>query len=90
MAKEELETEPIAKEEEPKEEPKEEESKEEPKKEEPKEEPKTKTVVEKETKSAGCPETFGYLSKRPPDTPIPPQCLVCPKMVDCMLSPRES
>jgi hypothetical protein len=60
-------------------------------KEEPiEEEPKTKTVVEKETEFAGCPESFGYLANRPPDAPIPPQCLVCPKMVDCMLSPRES
>ena len=54
------------------------------------EEPKTKTFVEKETEFAGCPESFGYLANRPPDAPIPPQCLVCPKMVDCALSPRES
>ena len=75
--KEEPETESIAKEEEPIEE-------------EPREEPETKTVVEKETEFAGCPATFGYLANRPPDAPIPPECLVCPKMVDCMLSPRES
>jgi hypothetical protein len=60
------------------------------KEEEPKEEPKTKTVAKKEAESSGCPESFGYLANRPPDAPIPPQCLVCPKMVDCMLSPRES
>jgi hypothetical protein len=63
-------------------------------KEEPKEEPKEETEIEssdkKESESSGCPEHFGYLANRPPDAPIPPQCLVCPKMVDCMLSPKES
>lgn len=59
-------------------------------KEELKEEPKTETVAKKESESSGCPEHFGYLANRPPDTPVPSQCLVCPKMVDCMLSPRES
>jgi hypothetical protein len=59
-------------------------------KEEPKEAYKTEQSAKKESDSSGCPEAFGYLANRPPDTPIPPQCLVCPKMVDCMLSPRES
>jgi hypothetical protein len=59
-------------------------------KEEPKEETKTEPSAEKESESTGCPESFGYLANRPSETPIPPQCLVCPKMVDCMLSPRES
>jgi hypothetical protein len=59
-------------------------------KEEPKVEPRTKSPDKKGSESSGCPERFGYLANRPPDTPIPPQCLVCPKMVDCMLSPRES
>lgn len=59
-------------------------------KEEPKEEPKIEPSVQKESESSGCPEHFGYLANRPPDTPIPSRCLVCPKMVDCMLSPRES
>ena len=59
-------------------------------KEEPKEETKTEPSAKKERESSGCPEYFGYLANRPPDAPIPPQCLVCPKMVDCVLSPRES
>jgi len=59
-------------------------------KEEPKEEPKIEPSAKKESESSGCPAHFGYLANRPPDTPIPSQCLVCPKMVDCMLSPRES
>ena len=57
---------------------------------EPEEAPKTKQPTKKEAESSGCPEEFGYLANRPPNTPIPSQCLVCPKMVDCMLSPRES
>lgn len=42
---------------------------------------------EKENKT-GCPQDFGYLANRPKDTPIPQECLVCPKMVDCMLKNR--
>jgi hypothetical protein len=74
------------------------------KEEEPKEETKTEALDREETKEtfrteqsakeesglSGCPEYFGYLANRPPDAPIPPQCLVCPKMVDCVLSPKES
>jgi hypothetical protein len=42
-----------------------------------------------ETKETGCPEKFGYLANRPKDAPIPPDCLLCPKMVDCMLKTKE-
>lgn len=93
---EEPQAEPAAKKEEPKTEPivrkePEEEPKAEPIAEaEPEEAPKTEQPNKKEAESSGCPEEFGYLANRPPDTPIPSQCLVCPKMVDCMLSPRES
>jgi hypothetical protein len=59
-------------------------------KEEPEEKPQIEPSAKKESESSGCPEHFGYLANRPPDTPVPSQCLVCPKMVDCMLSPRES
>ena len=48
-----------------------------------------KTPIIKESESTGCPETFGYLANRPQDAPIPQICLSCPKMVDCMLSPRD-
>ena len=60
---------------------------------------KTKKTLKKETKkeisdkkeidSSDCPENFGYLAKRPKESPIPQVCLSCPKMVDCMLSPRD-
>jgi hypothetical protein len=47
------------------------------------------TVKKGEKGSPSCPEQFGYLANRPKDVPIPQECLSCPKMVDCMLSPRE-
>jgi len=44
--------------------------------------------LEKEGKGpSGCPHYFGYLAKRPKDAPIPQQCLVCSRIVDCMLNP---
>ena len=59
----------------------------------------SKTSLKKETKKeipdkkekdgSDCPENFGYLAKRPKESPIPQLCLSCPKMVDCMLSPRN-
>ncbi|MBT8171382.1 hypothetical protein KJN74_00725 [Candidatus Bathyarchaeota archaeon] len=48
-----------------------------------------KSTEKKEGKLTGCQEAFGYLANRPKDSPIPQECLSCPKMVDCMLSPRE-
>ncbi|MCK4885419.1 hypothetical protein KAS24_05040 [Candidatus Bathyarchaeota archaeon] len=54
-----------------------------------KEEPKTKPSAEKKEGSSGCSHTFGYLAIRPPDTPIPQECLICPKIVDCMLKTGE-
>ena len=97
-------TEPTAKKEEEKPTKKEPETEPVTKEEEPEEETKTEAFVKEETKEAfrmeqdgkeeiepsGCPEHFGYLANRPPDASIPPQCLVCPKMVDCVLSPKES
>lgn len=52
-------------------------------------ESKDKSADKKESGSSGCPESFGYLANRPKDVSIPQACLSCPKMVDCMLSPRE-
>ena len=40
---------------------------------------------EKEREISGCPEAFGYLANRPKDAPILQECLLCPKIVDCML-----
>ena len=49
-------------------------------------EPKIEQSTEKESSSSGCPQTFGYLATRPTDAPIPQECLLCPKIVDCMLN----
>ena len=40
---------------------------------------------EKKRETSGCPQHFGYLANRPKDAPIPQECLLCPKIVDCML-----
>ena len=53
-----------------------------------KEEEKKPASPKKEDSQSGCPESFGYLANRPKDEPIPQSCLMCPRMVDCMLSPR--
>ncbi len=45
-----------------------------------------KSSTEKENHFSGCPQSFGFLAKRPKDTPIPQQCMLCPKIVDCMLN----
>jgi hypothetical protein len=84
--KEEPKTEPIVKKEDPKEAFQTDSSGEE---ETAKEEPKIEPSAKKESGSSGCPETFGYLANRPKNVPIPQGCLICPKMVDCVLSPRE-
>jgi hypothetical protein len=70
--------------------------------EEPKAEPATKKEekptkketepgpsIEKLTGFSGCTHTFGYLAHRHSETPIPPECLLCPKIVDCMLRAEE-
>lgn len=50
-----------------------------------KEETKTEQAAPTETEFSGCKNTFGYLAKRSPDTPIPQECMLCPRIVDCML-----
>ena len=47
------------------------------------------TPPEKEEKTpSGCTHHFGYLANRPKNAPILPECLVCQKIVDCMLAVR--
>ncbi|MEJ2240706.1 MAG: hypothetical protein P8Y18_00980 [Candidatus Bathyarchaeota archaeon] len=54
------------------------------------EEQKNIESANKQDANSGCPQSFGYLANRPKDEPIPQVCFVCPKMVDCMLSPKEN
>jgi hypothetical protein len=45
---------------------------------------------EKEGKGpSGCPHHFRYLAKRPKNAPIPQECLICSKVVECMLKPYQ-
>jgi hypothetical protein len=37
------------------------------------------------SKQVKCPHHFGYLKKRPKNTPIPDVCLTCQKMIQCLL-----
>ncbi|MCW4034199.1 MAG: hypothetical protein NWF03_02415 [Candidatus Bathyarchaeota archaeon] len=56
------------------------------------EQEETEAKPEKETKTTAdgeCPESFGYLANRPKDAPIPSGCLMCPRMVDCMLKVED-
>ena len=39
----------------------------------------------KSLEPTGCPHYFGYLKKRPKNTPIPEACLTCEKMIQCVL-----
>ncbi len=50
-------------------------------------EPAAKPLKKEGKGPSGCPHDFGYLAKRPKDAPIPQQCLVCSRIVDCMLNP---
>ena len=39
----------------------------------------------KPAENASCQHFFGYLKQRPKDTAIPEDCLVCDKMIECMV-----
>jgi hypothetical protein len=44
------------------------------------------SVPTKESGFSGCTKAFGYLANRSPETPIPQECLLCPRIVECMLT----
>ena len=35
---------------------------------------------------SGCLQHFGYLSRRPKDSPIPQECILCQRLGDCMVA----
>jgi DNA-directed RNA polymerase subunit RPC12/RpoP len=41
-------------------------------------------VEDKIEETVACAHHLGYLKRRPKNTPIPEECLTCPKMIDCM------
>ena len=50
-----------------------------------KEEPPVEPPEREEKGPSECSHHFGYLANRHRDSPIPQECLTCPKIVDCML-----
>jgi len=52
---------------------------------EKKEEPPVKPPEKEGKGPSGCPHHFGYLASRAKGTPIPQECLICLKIVECML-----
>ena len=60
------------------------------KEEEKKEEPPVKPPEKEERGPSGCPHHFGYLASRAKDAPIPQECLICLKIVECMLKLSDS
>jgi hypothetical protein len=51
---------------------------------EPEPEPVKFEVKSKAEEAATCAHGLGYLKRRPKNTPIPEECLICNKMIDCM------
>ena len=45
-----------------------------------------KELVTEERFFSGCLHHFGYLSSRPKDSPIPPECIICQRLGDCMVA----
>jgi hypothetical protein len=43
-------------------------------------------LVTEERFFSGCLHHFGYLSSRPKDSPIPPECIICQRLGDCMVA----
>jgi hypothetical protein len=41
-----------------------------------------------EKKEVKCPHSFGYLSTLPKGSPLPEECFLCPKVVDCLASSK--
>ena len=45
---------------------------------------KTEKINAKSEKIAGCKHFFGFLKKRPKNSPIPDECLTCSRMIECL------
>jgi hypothetical protein len=54
------------------------------------EEPSVKPPEKEERGPSGCSHDFGYLASLPEDVPIPRECLVCPKVLDCVMKTNDS
>ncbi len=49
------------------------------------EKPPIKPQEKGEKDPSACPHHFGYLANRPENAPVPQECLICSKVVNCML-----
>jgi len=54
------------------------------KKKEKKEEYPVEPPAKKGAGPSGCPHHFGYLASHPKNASIPEECLICPKILECM------
>jgi hypothetical protein len=52
--------------------------------------PPAKPAKNEEKASSGCTHHFGYLASHPKSTPIPQECLFCPKLLECTLKMNDS
>ena len=50
-----------------------------------KEKPAVRPPEKKEKGSRRCAHYLGYLASRPTDAPLPQECLMCPKVMDCAM-----
>jgi hypothetical protein len=49
-----------------------------------KEEPQVEPPEKEEKRPTRCLHSLGYLASRPKNVPIPEECLICPKLLECM------
>jgi hypothetical protein len=42
-------------------------------------------VQQTSSETPKCPQDFGYLSRRPRGTEIPEECMICEKIMECIL-----
>jgi len=52
--------------------------------------PEKQKPPEKEKSSSKCAGYLGYLASLPKDKTIPRECLVCPKVLDCVMEAKDS
>ena len=55
-----------------------------------KEEPPVKPPEKEEKGPSRCAGYLGYLASRPENAPIPQECLICPKVLDCVMKKSDS
>ena len=55
-----------------------------------KEEPLVKPPQKKEKGPSKCSGYIGYLATLPKNKPIPQECLICPKVLDCVMKTSDS